>query len=174
MQTCPKGHRFPDTMTECPVCAKENELKTVYSGKAQKPPSLPPQKKKPPAKPANAFGHDLDDDKTLIVDRKQTRRKFRLAGWLIELDDDDNPVNSYQLFNRENLVGRNRNNDIVIPDKSVSGTHCSVVFEEGVFVIYDQNSSNGTIINDEPVESQVLKENHIIWLGQSKLRIKYL
>lgn len=45
-------------------------------------------------------------------------------------------------------IGRASNNDIAIPDQHVSRNHAVIRYRDGIFVISDLNSSNGTFVND--------------------------
>jgi len=45
-------------------------------------------------------------------------------------------------------IGRLADNDICIPERRVSRQHAVIAFQDGVFVIKDLGSANGTFIND--------------------------
>lgn len=45
-------------------------------------------------------------------------------------------------------IGRASNNDICIPNKHVSRQHAVITYRDGVFVISDLSSANGTFVND--------------------------
>src|SRR5579859_7326377 len=45
-------------------------------------------------------------------------------------------------------IGRLPENDICIPERHVSRQHAVIAFQDGVFVIKDLSSANGTFIND--------------------------
>jgi len=45
-------------------------------------------------------------------------------------------------------IGRSSNNDIVIADQHVSRNHAVIRYRDGLFLISDLNSSNGTFVND--------------------------
>lgn len=45
-------------------------------------------------------------------------------------------------------IGRSSNNDIVIANKHVSRQHAVITYREGIFMISDLNSANGTFVND--------------------------
>ena len=52
-------------------------------------------------------------------------------------------------------IGRSENNDVVIPDASISAVHAFIKRgEENEFLIQDMNSKNGTYLNDDPVPAQ--------------------
>ncbi len=46
-------------------------------------------------------------------------------------------------------IGRSSANDIRIAEQHVSRQHCVVRYRDGVFMIHDLKSSNGTFVNDE-------------------------
>ena len=71
-------------------------------------------------------------------------------------------------------IGRKDENDIVLKDGSVSGRHaeiCKIENEDGTvsYLLRDNNSSNGTKINSQPVEEQILKHNDLIMFGSVEI-----
>ncbi len=48
-------------------------------------------------------------------------------------------------------IGRSANNDISIPEQHVSRQHAVINYRDGVFLINDFNSANGTFVNDQRV-----------------------
>ena len=54
-------------------------------------------------------------------------------------------------------IGRDKNNDVILPQGSVSGQHAQIIFNGAEFEIYDLKSTNGLFVNDIKVdEKQVL------------------
>lgn len=45
-------------------------------------------------------------------------------------------------------IGRSSNNDICIPDRHVSRLHAIIEYRDGIFMISDNQSANGTFVND--------------------------
>lgn len=172
MKKCSNGHRFPDGLPGCPVCARDNELKTMYADSAGV--ALPANSPAPP--PIHPFpftNHDLDLSKTVLLRASSSVSKINLVGWLVFLDLEGLPTNSYQLFNRRMTIGRARTNDIVLSDDTVSGFHCSIEIQNEKFVINDNGASNKTIVDGNPVTSCILDEHATIQLGTSHFKIKY-
>lgn len=63
-------------------------------------------------------------------------------------------------------IGRGLDNDIVIPDGSVSTNHGELLLKaDGRVEIHDLGSTNGTIVNGERVESVVLGDGGVFKLG---------
>lgn len=48
-------------------------------------------------------------------------------------------------------IGRSSNNDIPIPEQHVSRQHAVISYRDGIFMINDLGSSNGTFVNDQAV-----------------------
>jgi len=51
-------------------------------------------------------------------------------------------------------IGRAEYNDIVLPDDSVSTVHAKLQRREGIWVLVDLESTNGTIVDGEPVDGE--------------------
>ncbi|MDQ7025183.1 MAG: FHA domain-containing protein [Anaerolineae bacterium] len=49
------------------------------------------------------------------------------------------------------IIGRSSNNDIQIAEQHVSRQHTVIQYREGVFMISDLGSSNGTFVNNNPI-----------------------
>ncbi len=53
-------------------------------------------------------------------------------------------------------VGRADYNDIVLPDESVSTVHAKIQRREGIWVLVDQESTNGTLVDGEVVRGETV------------------
>jgi len=69
-------------------------------------------------------------------------------------------------------IGRREGNDWVLPDGSVSGTHCEIEKSATGFLIRDLGSTNGTKVNNEPVIERALFRNDIILMGEIPVMIE--
>ena len=76
---------------------------------------------------------------------------------------------SFQLPNESYTIGRTDSCDIAIPDSTISGHHCTLFrTEEGVYMLRDEGSTNGSSLNGEPIEAGqevALKHGDIFQLG---------
>ncbi|WP_406430923.1 FHA domain-containing protein [Streptomyces sp. NBC_00631] len=69
--------------------------------------------------------------------------------------------------------GRNSENTVVISSLSVSRFHAEIVFDEDKgYVLRDLESSNGTLVNGEEVESRLLQPGDEITLGDQEFRFE--
>ena len=63
-------------------------------------------------------------------------------------------------------AGRRDSMDICIKDSSLSGHHCDFIrTESGSYILRDNDSTNGTRVNNMPITEQELKNSDIIQLG---------
>ena len=70
-------------------------------------------------------------------------------------------------------IGRKDDNDLVLPDGSVSGTHCEIAkLEEGIFQVRDLDSTNGTRVNNRQITQQNLFRNDVIIVGEVPVMIE--
>ncbi len=66
-------------------------------------------------------------------------------------------------------IGRALDNDLVIENLSVSRRHAQIEDENGRFYVTDLGSANGTFVNGNRVQKQLLKDQDEISVGKVKL-----
>jgi pSer/pThr/pTyr-binding forkhead associated (FHA) protein len=66
-------------------------------------------------------------------------------------------------------VGRAASNDIPIDNLAVSGFHARIVCDNGVYLVEDLNSTNGTFVNDRRIAQLALNNNDVIMVGKHTL-----
>jgi hypothetical protein len=67
-------------------------------------------------------------------------------------------------------IGRAPDNDVVVGDPATSGHHGRIEVRAGYFWISDLGSTNGTLVNGEPVIEKQLADGDVIAIGQNALR----
>ena len=67
-------------------------------------------------------------------------------------------------------VGRAPDNDVVVSDPATSGRHGRIEVRAGAFWISDLGSTNGTLVNGEPVIEKQLSDGDLIAIGQNTMR----
>ncbi len=67
-------------------------------------------------------------------------------------------------------VGRSPTNDLPMADPSVSGEHCRIKSEDGAFVVYDVQSTNGTLVNGRQIQRHALRPGDVITLGAVNIK----
>lgn len=69
-------------------------------------------------------------------------------------------------------IGRAASNDITLPHSSISRSHALLEGNHDVWVIRDQHSANGVLVNGVRIEHIELKGGDVIGLGDIKLRFE--
>jgi hypothetical protein len=67
-------------------------------------------------------------------------------------------------------IGRKPHNDIQIDNLAISGEHASIVTILNDSFLEDLNSTNGTLVNGQPVKKHILKNGDVVELGKYKLK----
>src|SRR5207302_3034603 len=66
-------------------------------------------------------------------------------------------------------IGRGLDNDLVIDDPRVSRHHAQITFRHSHYLLRDQRSTNGTFVNNQPVETVVLASGDRVSIGGFEL-----
>jgi hypothetical protein len=74
------------------------------------------------------------------------------------------------LPNKMVTVGRAPDNDLIVGDPATSGRHARIEVRSGAFWFSDLGSTNGTLINGEPVIEKQLSDGDVIAIGQNTIR----
>ena len=91
---------------------------------------------------------------------------------MLELHFEDNGV-THRIPVRGGLsLGRSSDNDVVLRDFSVSRYHAKVEEENGLFTIFDLESTNGVKINDNFVSSGVIAAGDRLTIGSFELLVE--
>ena len=83
----------------------------------------------------------------------------------------------FLVFNRQIIplekvitrLGRQLDNDIVFNDEFVSRFHAEIRLEEGKYVLYDNESTSGTFVNSQKIDSCVLNSGDLISLASIQI-----
>ena len=69
-------------------------------------------------------------------------------------------------------IGRTTDNDIVLENRGVSRKHAMIEFNENAAVIIDNESLNGTFVNNRKISEEVLRDSDVISIGKYSLIYK--
>lgn len=98
-------------------------------------------------------------------------KRLEPVAWLV-LAAPRRPANAWRL-SPETTVGRAPGqNDITVDDETASNSHLRIRHEDGQFVLYDLGSRNGTRVNGQRVERQVLMDEDVILIGETPFIFK--
>ncbi|HZM37172.1 MAG TPA: FHA domain-containing protein, partial [Burkholderiales bacterium] len=74
------------------------------------------------------------------------------------------------LTKERTAIGRKPHNDIQIDNLAVSGEHAVIVTILNDSFLEDLGSTNGTVVNGNPIKKHFLQNNDVIELGKYKLK----
>ena len=80
-----------------------------------------------------------------------------------------NSLGEYVLDKERMTIGRRPSNDIHIDNLAVSGEHAVIVTIGNDSFLEDLNSTNGTLVNSNPIKKHVLIHNDVITFGKYQL-----
>ncbi len=122
-----------------------------------------PQKEKAEEEPA------LDEEQEEQEEQEEEQKNVPKVR--ITLTGTNNSDVKIMEFTDKATIGRRSENDIIISDNAVSGNHCEFVYEEGKLYLADLDSTNGTLVNDEPVIRTEINSGDTIIIGKHKYKI---
>src|SRR5471032_2687539 len=74
------------------------------------------------------------------------------------------------LTKERTTIGRKPHNDIQIDNLAVSGEHALIVTILNDSFLEDLGSTNGTLVNGNPVKKHILQTNDVVEIGKYKLK----
>ncbi len=89
----------------------------------------------------------------------------------ITLRTGKNLVDVFRIEKDEIFIGREKDNDIVIPDKSVSRKHLKITKRFDGYYLEDLGSANGTYFKNEKITEKLLQTGDIIYIGTTGINI---
>jgi pSer/pThr/pTyr-binding forkhead associated (FHA) protein len=150
-------------MSDCPKCGTRNEVGNRFCKQC-----------------GRALGQaalDLPDDDTLIMQLLQSEhaepRTKNARIWV--LDSAGEQVEQvYELDQSVIVIGRRHDCAIVLPSSTVSRRHAQVRRRDDLYLLSDLGSTNGTLLNREPViGEEPLGDRDEIAIGTYKLIFRY-
>ena len=95
-----------------------------------------------------------------------------VTGHGITLQLDDGSGRTYQLREGANVIGRGQDAQFRLPDTGVSRRHVEVRWDGQVALLSDLNSTNGTTVNNAPVQEWQLADGDVIRVGHSEIIVR--
>ena len=197
---CTKGHFYKDAIDECPYCPKggasddgakteilgggetQKTSQNVESQKTQVFGGGTPSKNSPSAAPTSKE-ESFDSTKTIIggsdkssgdeKDQNQVSRR-KLRAWLVSFDIEKFGMD-FRVVEGRNIIGSKSSSDVTIKDGEVSSLHALILCKKDKFIITDELSSNGTLLNGAdltPREPYDLNDGDEIRVGTTNLLFK--
>ncbi len=87
-------------------------------------------------------------------------------------------LHRHRLNKNEVSIGRNYQNDIILTDPHICPEHLSLKYSQGIWYLNDNNSVNGTLLENkqdkrQDAHQQVINDGDVIILGKSQLRVLF-
>lgn len=107
-----------------------------------------------------------------VMDATGAAGSHQLLGWIVPLQGPQRG----ELFTLQpkTTIGTDPKCTIVLNDKFMSSKHAEVAAENGVWVLRDSGSTNGTYVNNRRVDRHELVDNDFIKFGSAMLKFKSL
>ncbi|MBE2218591.1 MAG: FHA domain-containing protein [Ignavibacteria bacterium] len=174
-RTCPNGHIYDSILPSCPYCPSPslqnkigmkpggNEITSTFSSDSSK---------------TKVMMDPVKGKKTVIVGGdsdtggggKLTQAR-KIVGWLVTFSNKPEG-DDFRLFEGRNQLSSSSDTDITINDPAVSSPHCMILYRAGKLLIKDELSTNGTFLNGEIIEEAELKDNDVIKVGTTELKLR--
>jgi hypothetical protein len=98
--------------------------------------------------------------------------EYPAGGTAVTLQLDDGSGRTYQLREGANVIGRGQDAQFRLPDTGVSRRHLEIRWDGQVALLSDLNSTNGTTVNNAPVQEWQLADGDVIRLGHSEIIVR--
>lgn len=142
---------------------KDEKMGLFGKKKAESVPAMPA------AEPEGAnFG-----DKTQFIQVMDEPEFKPVVGWLVAVNG-ALKGHDFRLRDGKNMIGTAADADVVLTDQYMSARHAVIRHEDGVFMIVDLDSTNGTYVNDNRISKEEIIDNDRVRVGRSELRFKAL
>ena len=84
----------------------------------------------------------------------------------------DGSSRTHRVHEGSTILGRSNDADFRLPDTGVSREHAEIIWDGQTAFLVDLQSTNGTTVNDQPVENWELADGDVITLGHSTIEVR--
>jgi pSer/pThr/pTyr-binding forkhead associated (FHA) protein len=92
----------------------------------------------------------------------------------LRIDSGPDVGHTYRIGSTALRLGRSPDNELILRDPATSGHHARLERRATSFYIIDLGSTNGTLVNGEPVQEKELKHGDRITIGQNAVSFTLL
>lgn len=86
----------------------------------------------------------------------------------------DGSSRTYHVHEGSNIIGRSNDADFRLPDTGVSRQHAEITWDGADAVLADLQSTNGTNVNENPVDNWLLADGDVITVGHSHIEVRII
>ena len=141
--------RLDKTWDSCPYCAQMAQQAAAAPAKLQK-----------------------MKTQALVLDAGGQAGSMQLLGWLVPLQGPHR--GELHQLQPVTIVGNDPKATICMNDKFMSGSHAEIKAENGLWILRDKGSTNGTYVNNRRVDRHELVDNDFIKFGSALCKFKAL
>ncbi len=109
---------------------------------------------------------------TSFVEGEQELAPLAVGQATLTLFEGGSPVRTFSLAKPIVTLGRLPESDVVVDDPGASRQHARIGNSNGEFVLVDLGSTNGTLVNDEPIGERTLQDGDRITIGETVLEFR--
>lgn len=96
------------------------------------------------------------------------------AGRSVSLLLQDGSSRTYHVKEGSNIIGRSNDADFRLPDTGVSRQHAEITWDGSDAVLVDLQSTNGTNVNETPIDNWLLADGDVITVGHSHIEVRII
>lgn len=107
------------------------------------------------------------EDFNLSIEKPSPLQKEDVIVGELDLIIRGKEISTTKITDQEILIGRDpAQSNLIIPEPTVSKVHCKLYSKENKIYIKDNESTNGTFVNNKRITETEIKSNDIIFLGK--------
>ena len=173
VRLCPRGHVMDPAWDHCHFCPAPGEApkdRTAFDPQRLRSNTGTVYEAPPGKTPGGAA------DTGTRYEPASTQGK--LVGWLVSFNW-DLAGQDFRVREGRNVIGRDAKacTIVISQDTRVSGVHAILIYRNGEFLLSDEKSVNGTLVNDQDISKEKcveLKNNDLVQIGDTKFKFKML
>lgn len=109
---------------------------------------------------------------TSFVRQEASPEQIGTHGPAVNLLLQDGSSRTYHVQEGSNIIGRSNDAHLRLPDTGVSRQHAEITWDGKDAVLADLQSTNGTTVNETPIENWLLADGDIITMGHSQIEVR--
>ncbi len=94
------------------------------------------------------------------------------SGPVVSLLLQDGSSRTYMVKEGSNIIGRSNDADLRLPDTGVSRQRAEITWDGRDAIVVDLKSTNGTTVNDTPIDNWLLADGDVITVGHSNIEVR--
>ena len=120
----------------------------------------------------NPHEKNADDAATTTFIAQDDHPAPQTQGPAVNLMLQDGSSRVYHVQEGSNIIGRSNDADLRLPDTGVSRQHAEITWNGEDAVLVDLQSTNGTTVNDTPIDNWLLADGDVITMGHSHVEVR--